>query len=70
MWYNEIEKYDFNRPGFSGETGHFTQVVWKDSKQLGVGYATANNGFAVCVANYFPAGNFEGQFPENVLPKS
>ena len=25
-FYNEIKDYDFNKPGFSLETGHFTQV--------------------------------------------
>ena len=26
MWYAEIKDYDFATPGFSFETGHFTQV--------------------------------------------
>ncbi|KAI9585799.1 hypothetical protein GQX74_001646 [Glossina fuscipes] len=37
-WYNEIEHYDFEKSVFSIETGHFTQLVWKDSVNLGVGY--------------------------------
>jgi len=50
-------------------TGHFTQLVWKGSKQLGVGIAFANGGkTAVVVANYYPPGNYLGQFPQNVFP--
>lgn len=30
-WYNEVSKYDYNTPVFSSTTGHFTQVVWKNS---------------------------------------
>lgn len=30
-WYDEIEFYDFGKPDFSSETGHFTQVIWKGS---------------------------------------
>jgi len=40
MWYNEINKYNYTSPGFSKETGHFTQVVWKNSKELGIGMAS------------------------------
>ena len=27
LFYGEIKNYDFNKPGFSGKTGHFTQVI-------------------------------------------
>jgi hypothetical protein len=51
------------------QTGHFTQVVWKGSKQLGVGIAFANNDRkAIVVANYYPPGNYLGQFPQHVSP--
>ena len=46
--------------------GHFTQVVWKESKKLGIAYASGKSGTYV-VANYDPAGNFLGQYPTNVL---
>lgn len=69
-WYNEIKLYDFNNPGFSMETGHFTQVVWKGSSKVGFGIATAQKDNMDCiyvVANYDPPGNFENQYTKNVL---
>lgn len=68
MWYNEINDYDFKAPGFTGGTGHFTQVVWKGSKQLGIGVAKAKDGTYYGVANYYPPGNDVDSFPENVFP--
>ncbi|XP_049819265.1 Golgi-associated plant pathogenesis-related protein 1-like [Aethina tumida] len=65
-WYDEINRYNFNRYGFSKNTGHFTQVVWRGSQELGVGIARAGNKTYVC--NYYPPGNYRGQFQENVLP--
>ena len=56
-WYSEIKDYNFGRPGFSGATGHFTQVVWAKSVWLGCGW----NGPFVC-CRYYPAGNMMGQF--------
>jgi uncharacterized protein YkwD len=66
-WYNEISAYDFNSPGFSDATGHFTQVIWKSTKKVGCGVAQCSDG-ALYVCNYEPAGNTEGAFPDNVPP--
>lgn len=66
-WYNEIKDYRFgeSNPSNFGKVGHFTQVVWKNSKRLGVGMAkNGNNVYVVC--NYDPPGNFGGQYPANV----
>lgn len=49
-------------------TGHFTQVVWKETKEFGIGYAKNNLGFEYITANYFPAGNYLGHFTFNVKP--
>ncbi|XP_040899333.1 GLI pathogenesis-related 2, like [Toxotes jaculatrix] len=69
-WYDEVKQYNFNRPGFSSSTGHFTAMVWKSTKMLGVGKATALDGSSFVVARYFPPGNVtnQGHFDKNVLP--
>ena len=66
-WYDEINKYSFDSKKFISGTGHFTQIVWKNTKEVGFGIAQAKDGSYFCVANYFPCGNFLGEFDENVL---
>ena len=70
MWYDEIKDYDFKKSTFSSETGHFTQVIWKNTKEVGFGLAKSRSGNYYAVGNYYPAGNFMGQFKTNVLPKN
>lgn len=53
----------------AGKAGHFTQVVWKDSKEFGIGRAAEMHNGLLCtyiVARYRPAGNFINEFAENV----
>jgi uncharacterized protein YkwD len=68
MWYGEISKYDFRRGGFSMETGHFTQVVWRGTTKIGCGTSRCN-GMTIWVCNYDPAGNVEGEYKDNVRAK-
>ncbi|XP_048414440.1 GLI pathogenesis-related 2 isoform X2 [Stegostoma tigrinum] len=71
-WYNEIKKYNFSSPGFKSGTGHFTQMVWKESREMGAGCATDGKGMFMVVAVYNPPGNITnpGYFEKNVLPPS
>lgn len=49
--------------------GHFTQLVWKDTKQMGVAKARSAAGTKVfVVANFDPQGNWMGQFADQVPP--
>lgn len=65
MWYNEEPKYDYSKNAFQPAAGHFSQVVWKSSARLGMGYAV-NGSFKIVVAHYDPAGNMGGQYTANV----
>lgn len=70
-WYDEIALHNFNRPKYSSDTGHFTQLVWRATRKLGVGIATSPDQSEVyVVTNYYPAGNIvnAGFFEKNVLP--
>ena len=65
-WYDEIKTHNFNGD-FQNDTGHFTQVIWKDSKEVGFGIAKNKGGYTYVVGNYFPAGNILGRFKQNVF---
>jgi len=69
-WYSEIKDYDFDNDRFAGNTGHFTQVVWKGTKELGMGFSKSDDGKIFVVARYRPAGNFMSQFEQNISPPS
>ncbi|CAL8116353.1 unnamed protein product [Orchesella dallaii] len=69
LWYKGESKYDYNNPGYNPESGGFTQMVWKSSTHVGVGVAwNPKRNWWIVVTNYDPAGNYHGQFRENVLP--
>ena len=69
-WYSEEPLYDYSNPGYyqNPGTGHFTQVVWKNTTQIGCGCKNGCTGwYSVCVCQYNPPGNVIGQFAANVL---
>lgn len=68
-WYEESHSYDYDNPKFSNETGHFTQLVWGQSRKLGAGVARSKTGHFFVVANYDPAGNVKSFFHKNVFPQ-
>ncbi len=56
-WYDEVSKYNFNAPQWSNNVAHFTQVVWKGTKQIGCGVARCGDqNYWVC--RYAPTGNW------------
>lgn len=66
--YNEIALYQYGNPVFANATGHFTQLVWAGTTQVGVAIVRcANLARTYVVAQYSPAGNREGEFSANVM---
>lgn len=67
-WYSEVENYDFDNPGWGWSTGHFTQLVWKSTKYVGVGIAVNSFKRVIVVMQFDPPGNVNsvGEFIENV----
>jgi hypothetical protein len=59
--------------GFTSATGHFTQMVWRDTERVGCAevYCPAMAGTSVTglfiVCHYEPPGNMLGRFEGNVL---
>ncbi len=67
-WYSEISNYNFSTPGTQTNTKNFTQMIWKNTRQVGFGLAYSKTGNTYVVVNYFPAGNDESRISENVSP--
>ena len=65
-WYGENLKYNYSGDWKNG-TGHFTQMIWKESKEVGFGKYKDKKGQIYVVANYHPAGNIVGFFKYNVF---
>jgi uncharacterized protein YkwD len=66
-WYREVDVYNYAKPGFASSTAHFTQMVWKETKQIGCGVAKCYLGTVrLWVCRYGPTGNWAGKYPQNV----
>ena len=65
-WYDEIKDYKYSkikRYRIGPKIGHYTQMVWKDTKEVGIASAISKNGKVYVVARYYPAGNYLREYP-------
>lgn len=66
-WGSEKQWYDYSSNTCSAPAGkscgHYTQMVWRDSRWVGCARAVCDDYSQVWVCNYDPAGNVRGQKP-------
>ncbi len=64
-WASEVSNYSYERNACArGKTcGHYTQVVWSRTREVGCGMAMCSRDEAIWVCSYRPAGNVRNQRP-------
>lgn len=57
-WALERNLYNFGKPGFDAKTGHFTQLVWRNTTSVGCGRTNCQGQGWLVVCEYNPAGKW------------
>ena len=65
-WGNERDHYNFNNGGFSEQTGHFSQLVWKNTTTTGCGRQDCGDSGWLLFCEYWPPGNVEDEYMQDV----
>ena len=70
MWVAEKSIYDYSSNKCIGDPWgclHYTQVVWRKSTRLGCAKVRCNSGGTFIICNYNPPGNYNGEWPYEIL---
>lgn len=68
-WYDEVCSHNFYNQAYQDKSGHFSQLVWNATRELGVGKAMGTKFGMNCtfiVARYRPLGNIGSEFADDV----
>jgi len=61
-WASESRDYNYRTNECSGDCGHYTQIVWRNSREVGCAAARgAQREISVC--SYDPPGNYRNEWP-------
>jgi len=61
-WAGESKNYDYKSNTCRGVCGHYTQIIWRGTREVGCAVARGN-GREVWVCEYNPPGNWVGERP-------
>tara|TARA_B100000959_G_C14716892_1_gene515246 strand:- start:158 stop:673 length:516 start_codon:yes stop_codon:yes gene_type:complete len=66
-WYNEIKNYRYSKVRrfrlSKKKIGHYTQMVWRNTREVGIASAISKDGKVYVVARYYPSGNYIREYP-------
>jgi pathogenesis-related protein 1 len=62
-WGNEVKNYDYESNSCHSVCGHYTQVVWKSTTEVGCGMVVCADNEQIWVCQYNPRGNMMGERP-------
>jgi pathogenesis-related protein 1 len=62
-WGNEVEDYDYASNSCHGVCGHYTQVVWKSTSDVGCAMTVCSDKAQLWVCQYTSRGNMVGEKP-------
>jgi len=61
-WASEEKDYNYAKNSCDRVCGHYTQIVWRDTRKVGCAIVRGGNR-EVCVCEYGPSGNYVGERP-------
>jgi pathogenesis-related protein 1 len=61
-WASEVQDYTYHSNACKGDCGHYTQLVWRSTREVGCAMAH-NSQREIWVCSYDPPGNFSGEWP-------
>ena len=64
-WASEEDFYDYetNTCMEDADCGHYTQIVWHETKEVGCAVAVCEDKSQIWACNYSPRGNYLGEWP-------
>jgi|TARA_B110000261_G_scaffold29252_1_gene33099 hypothetical protein len=66
-WLDEKKDYKYakigDRKNIFELIGHYTQMIWSETSEVGIAQTKSKSGNVYVVARYFPQGNWQGEYP-------